>query len=577
MFDPGPTKFYMCEAAAAQGPECHIPHTAEKVLCVSVNADMFLGPAWSDVMPFNAYEDQVALFLWSIQRAADIGTVSVFLETVRRTNGEVVSYRAWIVLDPITLLEYERVATDSFETDVQEPAKKKARMVAPVEVPRASSGSIVSLSQLGDIFLRKYPDMSLGPSGVLSTDAASTGVSLFDMLSPDRVFDDCSDIEPDQMDVGSYITDDVFVCPPDILARGDMRSLRFSGQGIDSADSLRNWARPDIRPPLKLLQRHMMGILRSSGKFSADVSRQSLYDLCPSEFVEEDRPEYDGPVFNTAFQFCNPIAVPLAPDLDQNASVMKGVYPLQVAIKDSNRKRFAKAAKLGTMTALMDACSKVCTDTQFVHEQTRPTPGVPPRYQACYAECALLEGRILNPKTAEDRTLANMWKSGCEEGCTTLSGLMAIMAEGAERCLGLNPDQVDVWMLSHFLLFGCGRNMLGWIPLVVLSGIPGGGKSETFSNVADTLPNTFVRAVDNSSRCANLVPSVEDDQTMRIQDEIGSMLMGNNGPQDKALLGEMNSMFQRGTPQSHRPVADNYNINPVCPCIRLSYPVDGRA
>ena len=61
-FDTADVCYYMCEAAGAQGNETVIPHDATTLLCGFINASVFIGPAWQDVMPIPAFQQQAALF-----------------------------------------------------------------------------------------------------------------------------------------------------------------------------------------------------------------------------------------------------------------------------------------------------------------------------------------------------------------------------------------------------------------------------------------------------------------------------------------------------------------------------------
>ena len=76
-------------------------------------------------------------------------------------------------------------------------------------------------------------------------------------------------------------------------------------------------------------------------------------------------------------------------------------------------------------------------------------------------------------------------------------------------------------------------------------GPPGGGKSESVNNVADCLPGNMVRHVDNTSRCADLVATEEDDMTYRVQDELGELITGTT-PASIAKMNELQSKLARG-------------------------------
>jgi hypothetical protein len=307
--------YYMSEAVAAQGPECHMAQPADGLLCASVPTSIFAGPEFGSVVPIPSFEDQFALWLWVIQRAADIASLSVFLETVRDTSEAVVAYRVWIPLDGIALLEYQRVAADSVETP-EERKRKRAVIIEPP--PRATAASITTLKRIGDTLRGIFPDVSFGQGGTLTLEVGGDN-SLFGLLSAERVLGNSpSDTKPCHLGVARYTADAMFQCPVDLLASGDIRSLRFVGHGISSADDLRNWARPEFRPSERVVRAHLTGLLRASGNFSASATVASLHDMMPTEFPEANRPPYDGPVFKTALAFYAPIAVPIVDEDSQS-------------------------------------------------------------------------------------------------------------------------------------------------------------------------------------------------------------------------------------------------------------------
>lgn len=61
-FDNPETCYYMSEPAGSQGVETQIPHDATCLLCGYLNASVFIGPRWQDVMPIPAFQHQAALF-----------------------------------------------------------------------------------------------------------------------------------------------------------------------------------------------------------------------------------------------------------------------------------------------------------------------------------------------------------------------------------------------------------------------------------------------------------------------------------------------------------------------------------
>jgi hypothetical protein len=308
---------YACEPAAAQGPEVRMPHPCDGLIVAQLPTSVFLGDGWADVYPIPSLEAQSALFLWIIQRAADIGSASIFLETVRDTEGMVVAHRVWIPMDSITLLEFQRVCADSVVTDADAPRATKKRKLADIVPPHPASGAaITTIKQIGDTFRGIYPDVSFGQSGMLNFNPTGDG-SIFLLLGAERVLDASPDgTRAAQRDPGAYVAAGQFQCPGDILAEGDMRSLRIGpmqGHGIALADDLREWVRPEIRPTKKTIMAHLNGLMHASGNFTDAVDEHALCDLMPVEFPVAGRGAYDGPVFNNAVAFYAPIYVP-APD-----------------------------------------------------------------------------------------------------------------------------------------------------------------------------------------------------------------------------------------------------------------------
>lgn len=315
---------FMCEARGSQGPETVVPHDIAGVVCATIPSELFIGPGWKDVMPIDVYEDQSALFFKAMHWAAEISCSAVFLETVRDVEQSVVGYRAWIPMDSIAILEYQRVVTDNLVIGEADDIAPKKRRVAAEPPPRGSPLAITTLKQVGDTFRAMYADVSFGPSGTLSLDVGADN-SLFTLFSPERAFRSLpSNVCLVQSTLGNYIDDDKFVCPPDLLLRGDMRSIRFGykgGQGVITAEDLRvKWVRPDIRPTEKVIKAHLMGLLCASGDFKTDLTLVDLRDMMPTEFPSlSERAPYDGPVFQTPLAFYAPISMPITEESDQNA------------------------------------------------------------------------------------------------------------------------------------------------------------------------------------------------------------------------------------------------------------------
>lgn len=148
-FDNADTVYFMCEASGSQGPETAIPHDIDGLVCATIPTELFIGPGWKDVMPIEVYEDQSALFFKAMQWAAEISCSSVFLETVRDVEGGAVGYRAWIPMDSIAVLEYQRVVTDNLVVgEADDVAAPKKRRVAVEPLPRSSPLSITTLKQI---------------------------------------------------------------------------------------------------------------------------------------------------------------------------------------------------------------------------------------------------------------------------------------------------------------------------------------------------------------------------------------------------------------------------------------------
>lgn len=82
-----------------------------RLVCPSISVSAFIGPGFRDVMPIKETEDRVALFFRVLQWAADIACTSVFLETVRDRDNNVMGYRAWIPMDSIAVNGFWRRAT----------------------------------------------------------------------------------------------------------------------------------------------------------------------------------------------------------------------------------------------------------------------------------------------------------------------------------------------------------------------------------------------------------------------------------------------------------------------------------
>lgn len=254
-----------------------------------------------------------------LQWGADIACSSIFLETVRDSENNVIGYRAWIPLDSIAVIEYQRVVTDSLAAsggeDGSAPLLKRTKRMSAESLCPSSPGSVVSLKQIGDTLQNMYSHVSFGPSGTLSLDLEAPN-SLFKLLSAEQVFaNNHVDVSHFQSNLENYVEDNKFICPPVLLKKGDIRSLRFGfkgGQGINSAEHLRTkWARPERRPPKKVIVAHLNGLLRGSGDFKTDVTLMDFRDLMPSEFPSSSvRPPFQGPVFKSPLAFYAPIALP---------------------------------------------------------------------------------------------------------------------------------------------------------------------------------------------------------------------------------------------------------------------------
>lgn len=163
------------------------------------------------------------------------------------------------------------------------------------------------------------------------------------------------------------------------------------------------------------------------------------------------------------------------------------------ATKVVNTERIKKAAKKGTVNALMKAFSQLTSDSDFLHGQSKATPGVPIRYHECRVDSAPIERRLENPQTAEDFELATMWQCAPGKKGTPVSRTLETMAQGAQDFLGLTEEQTNVFVLSNILVCGVTRHEYDWQSFTILVGPPGGGKSESVNNVADCLPGNMVR------------------------------------------------------------------------------------
>jgi hypothetical protein len=161
-----------------------------------------------------------------------------------------------------------------------------------------------------------------------------------------------------------------------------------------------------------------------------------------------------------------------------------------------------------------------------------------------------MEAKIVGGSDVE---LQALWHSRRVGTWTPASETLLLMEEYSQTCLGLTSAQAGVFVISHVLMLSVTRNEYSHQPNVILSGPPGGGKSEVLNNVANCLPGSMVRHVDAKSRCVDLVAVSEDDMIFKLQDELD---LSSSAPADKAKQGEANAKLARGWIISSRCLID---------------------
>lgn len=168
---------------------------------------------------------------------------------------------------------------------------------------------------------------------------------------------------------------------------------------------------------------------------------------------------------------------------------------------------------------------------------------VPVRYHSCAEECGAIERRIEVPVTPDDHELVRIWRESGDAELTPLSQTLKSLGDGAVTHLGLTDGQAALFVISNVLMLGVAQNAFAWQTNVILSGPPGGGKSEVLNNVASCLPGSMVRHVDAKSRCVDLVAVPEDDMVYECNDELD---LSSSTPADKQKQGETNARLARG-------------------------------
>ena len=166
------------------------------------------------------------------------------------------------------------------------------------------------------------------------------------------------------------------------------------------------------------------------------------------------------------------VVPPVRADLNECA-VSKASYPTMHAIRRQNVERIEKASKKGTTQALMKAFAQLASDSEFLHGQSRATPGVPIRYHECRVDSAPIERRLENPQTPKDYELLAMWHSSEKHG-TPLSQTLETISRGAQDFLGLTHEQTDVFVLSNILVCGVTRHEYDWQSFTILVSEPFG-------------------------------------------------------------------------------------------------------